>query len=293
VQVDPVAAVLIVDNDPDGSARGVVEAFDPGVVGVVGSDAVVVRYVHEPVPGIAAARNRALVEAGAADVLVFIDDDETPCAGWLARLVAQWRADGSAAVAGPVVSVFDSVEPDEWMLGTGLFSRPTYPSGTRIEWVGTGNLLLDLAQVRALGLSFDVRFGISGGSDSMFSAQLVRRGGVMTWCAEAEATELVPAARLTRQWVTQRSYRVGNSSVRVRYALNPGVVSATRIWADSHRRAIGRIRKGVLVVLQGRRTGNEKLLGYGAHQINSALGILAAAYGYTYREYRRSKRRDA
>src|SRR3954469_16278179 len=41
------AAVLVVDNDPEASARPV----------AAGSP---VRYVHEPRPGIAAARNRAL-----------------------------------------------------------------------------------------------------------------------------------------------------------------------------------------------------------------------------------------
>ena len=43
------ASVLAVDNDPDGGAAEAVAAADAGV-----------RYVHEPTPGIAAARNAAL-----------------------------------------------------------------------------------------------------------------------------------------------------------------------------------------------------------------------------------------
>ncbi len=69
--------VLIVDNDPDGSAHAAVAAFtDAGQP---------VRYVHEPVPGIATARNRALSASSDRDLLVFIDDDETPSEHWLAN----------------------------------------------------------------------------------------------------------------------------------------------------------------------------------------------------------------
>src|SRR5688572_28925452 len=70
--ITPAAEILVVDNDPDGGAADVVRRWaDRGV-----------RYVHEPRPGISAARNRALTESVAADVLVFFDDDERPCADW-------------------------------------------------------------------------------------------------------------------------------------------------------------------------------------------------------------------
>src|SRR5215213_9640016 len=56
------ASILVVDNDPDESARDAVIAWaDQGV-----------RYVHEPKPGIAAARNKALAEAGDAELLLFV-----------------------------------------------------------------------------------------------------------------------------------------------------------------------------------------------------------------------------
>ena len=55
------ASVLVIDNDPDGGARATCEGQP-------------IRYVHEPRPGIAVARNRALDESPDADLLVFIDD---------------------------------------------------------------------------------------------------------------------------------------------------------------------------------------------------------------------------
>ena len=70
--------LLVVDNDPEGGAAGQVAAAAATWGGLA--------YAHEPRPGIAAARNRALDEAAEHDVLVFLDDDERPSPGWrLAR----------------------------------------------------------------------------------------------------------------------------------------------------------------------------------------------------------------
>ena len=55
------------------------------------------RYVHEPAPGISAGRNRALDEAGDADLLSFIDDDEVPRPGWLSALIDTWLPTRPAA----------------------------------------------------------------------------------------------------------------------------------------------------------------------------------------------------
>jgi succinoglycan biosynthesis protein ExoM len=77
--ITPRAQVLVIDNDPMACARPLVEAREG------------VRYVHEPQPGIAAARNRALAETSAADAVVFVDDDEEPGPDWLSELVAVWR----------------------------------------------------------------------------------------------------------------------------------------------------------------------------------------------------------
>jgi succinoglycan biosynthesis protein ExoM len=114
---DRTVDVLVVDNDPAQSARPVVETLA----------AERVRYVPEPVPGIAAARNRVLDET-AADLLVFIDDDERPQAGWLAALLATRAATGAVAVAGAVVSAFDG-DLDPWVQAGAFFrSRLLAPS---------------------------------------------------------------------------------------------------------------------------------------------------------------------
>ena len=84
-----------------------------------------------------------------------------------------------------------------------------------MEVAATNNLLLDLGRIRALGLEFDERFGLSGGSDTLFTRPLVARGGRMVWCDEAMVVDNVPAGRLTRDWVLRRALRSGNSASRV------------------------------------------------------------------------------
>ena len=170
----PAVRVLVIDNDPAASGASVVSSLK--------SDAV--RYVHEPRPGIAAARNRALDEATSYDLLIFIDDDEWPNPTWLESMLEVHDRTASAAVVGPVISEY-AAEPDPWIKAGRFFDRRRLPSGTLIDVAATNNLLLDLRQVRAFGLRFDEAFGLSGGSDTLFTrelhqprrqARVVRRG---------------------------------------------------------------------------------------------------------------------
>ena len=88
---------------------------------------------------------------------------------------------------------------------------------------GTGNLLLDLEQVRAHGLRFDERFGLTGGSDTLFTRTLIDRGGRIVWSSAAGLVDKVPAQRLTRKWVLNRQYRFGNTWSRTSLELvDPG-----------------------------------------------------------------------
>ena len=192
------ARIQVVDNDPTGSAAGTITAL--------GDDRV--RYVQEPTPGIAAARNRALDEAADDDVLIFIDDDEDPQPGWLVNLLTVYRANGVAAVVGPVVSEYDGAL-DEWILAGGFFERRRLATGTSVEAAATNNLLLDLNRIRSLGLRFDQQFGLSGGSDTLFTRQLTGAGEQIIWCDQAVVVDHVPTARMTRGWVLRRARRYG------------------------------------------------------------------------------------
>jgi glycosyltransferase involved in cell wall biosynthesis len=194
--------VVVVDNDPDGTARPLVEGTGAA-------------YVHEPEPGIAAARNAALDAAAGDDVIVFVDDDEEPADGWLATLLEAWAGWRCAGVAGPVESRFDG-EPDPWVLASGLFDTVRRPTGAILPGAATNNLLLDLNTLRRHGIRFDSRFGLSGGSDTMLTHSLIAAGEQLRWCAEALVHDLIPADRSTPAWVRNRVRRQANSWTRVK-----------------------------------------------------------------------------
>ncbi|MGH3354148.1 MAG: glycosyltransferase family 2 protein [Nocardioides sp.] len=271
----PGARLLVVDNDEQPSAA-------PAVAAVAGDD-VRVTYVHEPTPGIAAARNRALSEAGPEAVVVFIDDDEQPSADWLPTLVACWQSSGAAAVVGPVVSRFIG-EPDPWIAAGGFFQRLRHPTGTVVTTAATNNLLLDMAQVGPL--RFDLGFGLSGGSDTVFTRTLSASGGRIVWCDEAPVHDLVPTDRATVSWVRARASRIGNSDSRARVHLAPrGQRLTARLVATA--RGFVRVAGGALRLTVGRLTGSARHHARGTRTFLRGLGMLRGAWGSFVDEYAR------
>ncbi|WP_420120740.1 glycosyltransferase family 2 protein [Nakamurella sp.] len=273
--VTPTATLIVIDNDPQASARAAVATFGPHV-----------RYVHEPRPGIAAARNRALDQSPPDALLIFIDDDERPHPGWLTSLVDTHNKFGAAAVAGPVVSEYEH-EPEEWIAAGRFFDRRRPATGTVIDVAATNNLLLDLQQVNRIGLRFDEKFGESGGSDTLFTRRLHRAGGLMVWCAEATVTDVVPAPRLTRDWVLRRAFRSGNSWGRVNIELSESWPAQVRARVEALGGGLIRLAGGAVRFVVGIVTGSLANRARGQRTMARGGGMVAAAVGITYFEYRR------
>ncbi|WP_108248976.1 glycosyltransferase family 2 protein [Planctomonas deserti] len=276
--IDVRAEVLVVDNDPAGGAADQVAAM--------ASDAL--RYVHEPTPGIAAARNRAIRESAGADFLVFIDDDERPTDGWLRTLLACARDTGAAAVAGPVISTF-SIEPDEWVRAGRFFDRRRLPTGTVVSLVATNNLIIDRRQLEAMGVTFDERFGLSGGSDTLFSRQVSQRGGTLVWCDEAVVHDVVPPQRLTRAWVLQRARRLGNSWVTTSLAAAPSPAARARVRVSHGARGVLRLGGGGARYVSGVVTRDMSARARGIRTCARGWGLLAGSVGVVFSEYKRKE----
>lgn len=272
-------SVLVVDNDPDAGARSIVAQL---------GDNPLLAYVHEPRPGISAARNRALRECDDWDLLVFIDDDERPSQGWLTRLLStqcRYKAD---VVADPMQSRLGS-DADEWVVQGGFFQRchrQGLKTGDRITAAATNNLLLDLRTVRRLNLTFFEPFGLTGGEDSLFTRRLHSSGAKMVWCADAVVTEDLPTHRATRRWVLRRAFAFGNSELltRVELAESPvrGIAErlkatiggATRIFLGLVNWGIGKGRRSIRQHAQGLR-----MAANGAGMVAGALGDRHHEYG--------------
>jgi succinoglycan biosynthesis protein ExoM len=274
------AEVLVIDNDPAAGARAEVE--DAATL----STKITVRYEHEPEPGISAARNRALDSSGTSNLLVFIDDDERPSDSWLAELLKTFELHRPTAVVGPVVSEFN-VPLSDWVAAGGFFDRRRLVTGASVEVAATNNLLLDLDAVRGLDLHFDPAFGITGGDDTMFTRQLVARGGRIIWSAEAVVTDVVPAERITRRWVVMRALSSGNSWSLVALKLSPNrprrAVERAKLTAKGLVRLVGGTGRAAV----GSLLRDQPAQARGVRTSARGAGMLLGAYGYSYREYRR------
>ncbi|PRY49344.1 GT2 family glycosyltransferase [Geodermatophilus tzadiensis] len=272
--------VLVVDNDPERGAAGVVaEAGGPGVC-----------YAAEPTPGIAAVRNRAMDEAAGSRLLAFIDDDERPREQWLAALLDTWADSGAAAVSGRVLAEYAG-QLDPWLEAGGFFVRRNLPSGTGIDTAAAGNLLLDLDQVRACGTRFESALGLGGGEDTLFSRSLARAGGRMVWCAESAVVDQVPAERMTRRWVLTRAWSHGNGAVLTELRLTAGTAPRLAVRARGLVRGLLRMAGGTARWALGLLARAPRHRARGLRALCRGAGMVGGALGVVYQEYARGGRR--
>jgi len=272
------ARLLVVDNDPDGSGRAALESLSPSVD---------IACVVEPRPGIAAARNRALLECAEDDVLVFIDDDERPDHGWLHALLATREQHGPVAVSGPVRTVYGG-HVDPWVEAGRFVDRSHHDrkrTGDLVTDAATNNLLLDLGTVRRLGLTFDESLRLSGGEDSLFTRQLTRAGGRIVWCAEAWVNDLRPGERTTRRAALRRAYSLANSETVAEVKLAGGGPASLRVRARVLCGGLVRVGAGAASYLVGSGTRRLPWQANGARLVARGLGATSAAVGLRHEYY--------
>ncbi|WP_096713222.1 polysaccharide deacetylase family protein [Microbacterium sp. SZ1] len=268
--------VFVIDNDPSRSAESVAAAPSPARI----------VYSPEPTPGIAAARQHALDVSDGFDLLAFIDDDEVPHPQWLRALVDTWRRTGAAAVAGHVHTEFPR-GTDPWVLASGLFVRPRRTDGEKLPAAGAGNLLLDLDQIRAAGLSFDVSLGLSGGEDTLFTRQIVRAGGTVVACPASIAEDSLEEGRATRGFALARARHHGQTQSMVELRLATGFDSRLVSRARNIVKGAGWAVRGALLVLRGRVAGSLPDRARGAREVQRGLGLVQGALGAGTPEYAR------
>ncbi|MET0819347.1 MAG: glycosyltransferase [Aeromicrobium sp.] len=268
--------ILVVDNDPAGSAEAVVN----------GAITDRVRYVNETTPGIAAARRRALAETRDSALLMFLDDDLEPSRPWLEPMISLWRSTQAAAVVGHVDYYFESAV-DPWVVEGGFFRRAVHPHGARLAVAGAGNLLLDRQRVAALGVDFDPTLGLSGGEDTLFTRQLSDRGGLIVFCPGSVVRGLVPADRTVRAQALTRARAHGGIGVRVELA---GAPSLRRSVAVRLRAVLGGAARVVVGTLRGLAGVVAKDLSHqarGARLAARGQGMIDAGLGRYTEEYAR------
>lgn len=172
------------------------------------------KYIVEKRRGIPFARN-AIVEkalSNNSEYLIFFDDDEVVDSHWLVELLAfqsQYRPD---VTIGPAFSLYPSYVP-EMIKKIGFFEQKKFSSGRKMMYAATSNIIYDMRVFRELGLRYDERFALSGGTDNYLAAQIINLGGNILYCAEAIVYEDVASNRAKMSWISNRTYRVNSNDV--------------------------------------------------------------------------------
>ena len=196
--------VLVVDNNSTDATRAVASEL---------AGRLPLRYVFEPVQGSSAARNRALQEASG-DLVVFIDDDVTIDADFLATYAAASSAHPDAAFFGGTIEVrFEQPEPT-WV---------HFDPRSLVSLFGQLHIDPDCLSVGAekvpYGANFAVRrsrvgearfdpaLGVKGkqrinGEETLFFAQLLGAGATGRWLPDAVVHHWIPPdlATVTHLW---------------------------------------------------------------------------------------------
>ncbi len=196
-------SIVVVDNDPAGSARSTAERLR--------RDDLPLTYIHAPEPGVSNARN-AGVAATRTPLIAFLDDDEEAPPHWLSALYATHTALGADVTFGPVRGRADASPP--WKRGhlERFFSRfgPTL-SGLTDTVHGCGNSMMTRATALAGLTPFDVRANETGGEDDRLFERLRTEDRRFGWCAEAWVWEHATPNRQTARYALTRAFGYGQT----------------------------------------------------------------------------------
>jgi succinoglycan biosynthesis protein ExoM len=210
----PPDQIVVVDNDPGGGAKVVVEQYR-----AVGRP-FPVDYDVQPVPNIAITRNRT-VELATGDWMAFVDDDERAPPNWLRDLLHAaelYQADGVLAPVEPQVPA----SAPGWIRRGRFYEWPHQPEGAVVplHCMRFGNVLLRSDRLRAEEGPFDSRYGLTGGEDLDLLVRLAHKGARIVWSEKAPVFEPVEPKRLSLQYISMRALAGGQGFAR--YTLDGG-----------------------------------------------------------------------
>lgn len=272
------ARLIIVDNDPAGSAGPIVKAAGEALP-------IPVTYCIEPLAGIPFARNRLVTEAAraGADFVAFVDDDQLVEPTWLVELVDVALRLNADAVGGRSIPRFEPGVP-EWVRRSGLYYGFGQPTGTPATHLPTCNVLVRLAAMQTIPGPFEVRQEITGGTgtDYLFFDRFTQAGYSSVWCFESVAYERYLPSRTTIRWMLTRRYRYGVDEGVRRRLNNPSTRESVVFTA----RSVALVAKYVLFLAPAMLIRGRVGLVANVGVVCGAIGRVSGLFGKPYREYR-------
>jgi glycosyltransferase involved in cell wall biosynthesis len=180
------------------------------------------RWVTETTQGIVAARNRAIQEALDSDIMVFIDDDETPLPGLLEAAARAILVEGAACAGGRVAMDFSHHPRPAWLGDELLGFLAAVDHGDQEFWIEDKSTPIWTANVAYAmkifrddpSLRFDKRYDrkgnvVGGGSDAIMFRTLLERKVRIRYCPGMAVLHAVEPWRLQRGYFLKLHYRAG------------------------------------------------------------------------------------
>ncbi|MEM9738978.1 MAG: glycosyltransferase family 2 protein [Pseudomonadota bacterium] len=202
-------SLIIVDNDPQGSALATANALSAKAPGALQT-----KVIHCKQAGVANARNAAL-DCVDTPLVAFVDDDQTAPETWLEELLKAYEASRAAVTFGPVDAVLPvDVKVHRAFFETFFSRRPGHNTGLIPEFYGCGNALLDLGQLPKRAPLFDPKMNEVGGEDDLLFMHAERAGCTFGWAENARVWEHVPTQRARLKYTLTRAIAYGQGPTR-------------------------------------------------------------------------------
>ena len=190
--------VVVVDNDPAGSAIAMLRALDdPRIV-----------VAHEPRAGVANARNAGLA-AAKGGLIAFLDDDEAAPRHWLGELVRVADEADADVVFGPVRTQLEARPAAHADFYKAFFARdPGLSEGVTDKVFGCGCSLVRRVALPP-GDPFSIERNEIGGEDDLLFERMRTAGASFAFAPGAWVWETPEPARVSLRYTMKRAFAYG------------------------------------------------------------------------------------
>ena len=213
-------AAVVVDDNPDGRARVVVDEFaDRFALGI--------HYRHSGKQNISIARNLGLEAAAAlGDWVAMSDDDCEPSPQWLSAFLDAQARTGADALTGPLLMRFPEGSPS-WLADEPFAQgeNELHDEDQAMAVAQTHNSIIRSAWLTAHpDIRFEPALGRLGGEDMVFYRRNVAAGMRITYARDAVVHVVVGPERANLRYQLRQQCWLGNSE----YVTNTQSGAATR-----------------------------------------------------------------
>jgi len=221
---------IIIDNNSSDHTRAVIESFASDLP---------IRYRFEPRPGKSCALNGALNEEPLGNIVVFTDDDVSPCKNWLQAIhEACKRWPDHKVFGGKVLSLWPGGQTPSWWTVVSRYGTWTlgghdlggktgpYPPG--LKPIGANTWVL--REVLSAPRRFDESVGPRGkvtktmGQDGVFMNDLIRDGHEPIYYPDALVYHRIQREKATPRGLRQRVWSQGAGGPHYGGACRPSLL---------------------------------------------------------------------